>query len=101
MSIKSKEELMTLIKAKIGEDTSDEAITLIEDLSDTLDKLNEKPSGEDWEAKYKENDAAWRKRYTERFFSGKDEPDEEIEQTEPKEIPNNPQKYDDLFAERK
>lgn len=102
MSIKSKEELMNLIKSKIGEDTSDEAIALIEDVSDTLDSLSaSKPNDEDWEAKYKENDAAWRKRYTERFFAGKDEPDEDIEQSKPQELPNNPQKYDDLFSERK
>ena len=64
MAIKSTEELLNAIKARVGEDNSDEALELIEDVSDTLKDLNSKAT------KYIENDAAWRKRYKERFFSG-------------------------------
>lgn len=69
MAVRSKEEIMNAIRARIGEDTSDEAISLIEDISDTVDDLTGR-IGEDWKAKYEENDASWRQRYTERFFGG-------------------------------
>lgn len=71
MAIKSTEELLNAIKARVGEDNSDEALELIEDVSDTLKDLNSKASKEqDWEHKYYENDIAWRNKYKERFFSG-------------------------------
>lgn len=71
MAIKSTEELLNAIKARVGEDNSDEAIEFIEDVSDTLNDLNSKASKEQgWEQKYYENDTAWRNKYKERFFSG-------------------------------
>lgn len=64
---------MASIKSRIGEDTSDEAITLIEDVSDTLDDFSKRASDQtDWEKKYNENDEMWRKRYMERFEQGTD-----------------------------
>lgn len=71
MAIRSKEELTQSIKAYIKEDVSDEALALLEDFSDTYDSLSS-GAGEDWKAKYEENDAAWRSKYAERF-SGVDE----------------------------
>lgn len=66
MAVKTKEELMSAIKAKIGEDSDDETLTLVEDLSDTLDSFG---SSENWKTKYEENDKAWRQKYRDRFFS--------------------------------
>lgn len=92
--IKSKEEILTLLKDRIGEDTSDEAIGFIEDVTDTFNDLEEKGKGqENWKEKYEENDKAWRQKYRDRFYSSvPDEPDPE----EPDEKPAK-HRYEDLF----
>lgn len=51
----------------IGDRTDDEALTILEDVADTL---TEEP--EDWHEKYNQLDADWRKRYRDRF-NGKPE----------------------------
>ena len=63
--VKTKDELMASIKSKFGDDTSDETITLLEDISDTLDTTKE---GADWKKKFEDNDKMWREKYTSRFF---------------------------------
>lgn len=74
MSVLNREEFMNRINAYVGEDTSDEALSFIGDMSDTYDELN-KGSGE-WESKYKNLDAEWRKKYKERFLTGSPEGDD-------------------------
>lgn len=77
MAIRTKEEILESIRTRIGDDTSDEALALVEDVSDTMDSLSN-ADGEDWEAKYRENDAAWRQKYRDRFYnSGKDDEDKD------------------------
>ena len=49
----------------LGDRTDDEAIALLE----TID--NEGVDEENWKQKYMDNDAEWRKKYTERFKEGK------------------------------
>ena len=49
----------------LGDRTDDEAIALLE----TID--NEGVDEENWKQKYENNDAEWRKKYTERFKEGK------------------------------
>ena len=99
MAVKTKDELMASIKAKFGEDTSDETIALLEDISDTLDTTNDSV---DWKSKYEENDKKWREKYTSRFFDSPapapkdseakdDKPTEEEEKAESIKI-------DDLFT---
>ena len=63
--VKTKDELMASIKSKFGDDTSDETIALLEDISDTLDTTKE---GADWKKKFEDNDKMWREKYTSRFF---------------------------------
>nr|DAU55343.1 MAG TPA: hypothetical protein [Caudoviricetes sp.] len=65
---------------------SDEAISLLEDMSDTFDDLSSQVSqAGDYKKKYEENDAEWRKRYHDRFFSvteddiKEDDKDDEVE----------------------
>ena len=52
MAVRSKDEILATIKDRIGEDTSDEAIALIEDINDTYDDLDARISeAGDWKRK--------------------------------------------------
>lgn len=97
MAIKTKDEIMNAVKERLGEDTSDEALTLIEDLSDTIDNLSDTQNdGTDWKTRYEQNDAQWRQRYRDRFFNqtvqGNDEPEEPVEPEE-----KAPMTFNELF----
>ena len=93
--VKTKEEILNSIKDILKDDTSDTALSLIEDLSDTLDSV--KPSDEtDWKTKYEENDAQWRQRYRDRFFSKPAQEEEEPDDPVPEET-NEPKTFSDLF----
>lgn len=97
MAIKSKEEILEQINARIGEDNSDEAIAIIEDITDTLDDFEARANGDgvDWKARYEENDTEWRNKYKERFFNS--EPNEDNNLDEPDPDSNKPMSYADLF----
>lgn len=109
----TKEELIERFKNYAGEDvTSDAAIELLEDISDSVEVEKEGEEegegGEDWEAKYKELDESWRKKYAERFSEPGDrekepeeekEEEEETEETEEERAEN--VTYEDLFEEKK
>lgn len=70
MAVKTREELMNMINERIGDDDSDETLSFLEDVTDTLNDFEEKTNGsEDWKAKFEENDANWRKKYRDRFFN--------------------------------
>lgn len=97
--VRTKDEILASIKSRIGEDNSDEAIALIEDINDSFDDLTTRVSeAGDWKAKYEENDKEWRDKYKERFFtpSEGDPLREEID----KEEPDKPKvmKFEDLFT---
>ena len=96
MAVISKEDLLRRISERIGDDNSDEALSLLEDVSDTITDFEERDS-EDWKTKYEENDAKWRKKYRERFENG--EPD--IEENEERENTIEVKSYDELFSEVK
>lgn len=76
---------------------SDESISLLEDLSDTFEDLSSQVlQAGDYKKKYEENDAEWRKRYHDRFFSvsgettiKEDDKDDEVEK----------KTYESLFKE--
>lgn len=96
MAIKTIEEIMGAVRARVGEDTSDEAITFVEDVSDTLTSLS---SAEEWKKKYEDNDAEWRKRYQDRFFNP-----EKVENIEPENKPEEKTErltFEELFKEEK
>lgn len=71
MAVKTKEEILAEVKSRVGEQSDDETITFIEDITDTLSDLETKAQGDgtDWKAKYEENDAEWRRKYIERFYN--------------------------------
>lgn len=79
MAVRTREEILAEVRARLGEQTDDETIAFLEDVSDTLSGLETKAKGDgtDWKAKYEENDAEWRKKYTERFYSSDPDPDPE------------------------
>lgn len=95
MAVKTREELLESIRARVGEQTDDETISFLEDVTDTLTDLETRANGDDenWEQRYKDNDVEWRKKYTERFFSS--EPTDPPEPKEPTET--TPKTFEDLF----
>ena len=84
MAIKTREEIIAQINSTLGDTTSDNAIALIEDITDTYNDLSTKANGggKDWKKKYEDNDKAWRKKYVDRFSSGgtgEDKPDDKLD----------------------
>lgn len=100
MAVKTRDEIMEAIRKRIGEDTSDEAISLLEDVTDTFADYETKVADKtDWKTKYDEVDASWRKKYMDRFSGktgeeGKDEQEEQIKDD------SEPRTFDELFTER-
>ena len=93
MSVKTKSELLEMIKNRIGDGNSDEDISFIEDITDTVNDLENKASNNiNWEQKYNENDAAWRKKYRDRFFNTDVDDIDEPPIEEPKQY-----SYENLF----
>lgn len=99
MAVKTREEILESFKTRFGENTDDESISFLEDVTDTLDDFEKRANGDgtDWKSKYEENDASWRKKYAERFFSVEPEPEPK---PEPKPEPDDtPRTFSDLFKE--
>lgn len=94
MAVRTQEELMNAVRQYIGDNDDDNALALIEDINDTITDATAN-NGTDWKKQYEENDAAWRKRYRDRFFtssmpsSDEDEPEED----------NKPLTFESLFKE--
>lgn len=72
MAIKTREEIIQLVSDRIGDDNSDDALSLIEDVTDTLNDLETRVSGDgtDWKAEYDKLDNEWREKYKARFTDG-------------------------------
>lgn len=71
MAILNKDEYFARVQGLVKEDSSDEAISLFEDLTDTYNDLATRANGssEDWKSKYDALDKSWRAKYRSRFFS--------------------------------
>lgn len=85
--VRNLDEILQSVRAVIGDNSSDEAIALIEDITDTLNDTT------DWKKKFEENDSEWRKKYRDRFFEPiaiKEVEEKEIDETD----------YNTLFEER-
>lgn len=96
--IRTKSELLDSIKARLGDDTSDEALALVEDINDTIDDFESKTSDStNWKQKYEENDSQWRQKYKDRFFSGGSTDDDEITGGED-DTAKKPLSFEDLFT---
>lgn len=98
MAIKSREDLLKSLNTLIGDNSTDENLAILEDVTDTLKDYEEKTADQtDWKSKYEQNDADWRKKYKDRFLSGetiKDEQEEDVERD------SKPLTFDSLFKER-
>lgn len=89
MAVRTRDEIMNAFRERMGEAPSDDDLALLEDVNDTLS------ANETLQTRYDELDRTWRKKYTDRFFEGKDpEPSEPIEPT-----PNKKLSYESLFKE--
>ena len=99
MAVKTREEILESLKTRLGEKPDDESISFLEDVTDTLNDFEKRANGDgtDWKSKYEENDANWRKKYTERFFSDEPEPNPNLNQKP--EPDDTPKTFSDLFKE--
>ena len=105
MSVLSKDEFFATLKARMGEDNSDEGIKVLEDFTDTYNDLESKAtnsSDDEWKRKYEENDKMWRDKYTARFFDGTSSTGEEVKKEQKEDVIDDGEKitFDDLFDER-
>lgn len=99
MAVRTREEILESFRTRLGENPDDDSISFLEDVTDTLNDFETRAKGDgtDWKSKYEENDANWRKKYTERFFSKEPEPDPK---PDPKPEPDDtPRTFSDLFKE--
>lgn len=98
MAIKSREDLLKSLNTLIGDNSTDENLAILEDVTDTLKDYEEKTADQtNWKTKYEQNDAEWRKKYKERFLSGetiKDEQEEDVKKD------SKLLTFDSLFKER-
>lgn len=100
MAVRTRDEIIEAIRTRIGEDTSDEAISLLEDVTDTFTDYETRVADRtDWKARYDEMDASWRKKYMDRF-SGKTGEEVKDEQEEQIKDDSEPRTFDELFTER-
>lgn len=100
MAVRTREEILETIRSRIGEDTSDESISLLEDITDTMEDYETRVADKtDWKNKYDELDDTWRRKYIERF-SGKTGEDIKNEQEEQIKDDSEPRTFDELFTER-
>lgn len=108
MAVMKLDELLKLVTDKFGETPDDDALTIIENISDTFNDMSGKVS-DDWQKEKArleqaviDKDNEWRKKYTERFVSGRDTASFKDKDIEP-EIDADPIdiEIEDLFKEVK
>jgi hypothetical protein len=79
MAVLSRDDYLNRLRTLIGDNTDDDSLSLIQDMTETYDTLQ----GEDWHTKYVENDKEWRQKYRDAFFNGKPSAPESEEPEEP------------------
>lgn len=98
MAVKTREEILESLRGRFGEELTDDDIAMLEDITDTFTDFEEKTNDvTNWKNKYEENDKAWKKKYSDRFFSK--DGDENVNHGNPVEPDDEPIKsFDDLFT---
>lgn len=101
MAVLDRDKFFERIRERLGEDDSEEALSYLEDMTDTWNDLESRArreGQEDWEAKYNNLDAEWRKRYRDRFFNtregAKDDQEEDVKED------GETRSFESLFEER-
>lgn len=99
MAVRTQQEILESLKARIGDSTDDDTLAFIEDVTDTLSDYETRVSDStNWKEKYETNDAEWRQRYRDRFFGN---PESEV--VEPGSVveteTEKPMTFEDLFKE--
>lgn len=90
MAIRTSEEFLAMVKQLIGDSTSDEDISFIEDASDTINSMSQHETEIE---KLRAENEDLRKKYRDRFFDPKpDEPDPD--EPEPEKVT-----FESLFSE--
>ena len=77
MAVRTHDEIMNAIKERFADDTIDETLQFIEDISDTINS-SVANDNTDWKTRFEENDKMWRQKYKDRFFNGGSDNDAEI-----------------------
>ena len=97
--VKTKDEIMEEIRAYIGDRSDDQTISLIENISDTIDDY---AAHGDYDEKLMAVEAEWRRKYIDRFMSGGENKTEvEVEKTEDDEKEKAEEiKIEDLYTEK-
>ena len=95
MSVLSREDLMKRLNEALGDDAD---VSILEDVADTYDAVADHSDAEEWERKYNENEAAWRKRYRDRFESGTPDQTGTNTEDEPQEEEIKVKTFDELFV---
>lgn len=95
--IKPLNDLLEDVRNIIEDATTDAAIALLEDISDTISDAEQRASDTtNWEERYQQLDSDWRERYSARFFNG------EVDDPEPEPEPEETviKSYEELFEEK-
>ena len=106
MAVRTREELLKIVRDYVKDNTDDATLQLLEDVDDTFKDFADKSKDEtDWKAKYEENDKEWRTKYKERFMSGGDDEKKDVNPTpaDDKKEENEDEKetFNDLFSEER
>ena len=97
MAVRTREEIRAQLQTIIGDDTSDDTLNFVQDVSDTLGNDNSATRITELEAQIKIQDEEWRKKYRDAFFTGK--PDDSFKDED--DEPQKPKRFEDLFTTNK
>lgn len=98
---KTKAEIIAELTAFIGENQSDEAVSLIENVSDSIDDTDENLREENNRLKQEKDDLdkAWRQKYIDRFNNEENKDDKQNEVIDVDDSDDKPLTYENLFEE--
>ena len=106
MAVLSQEEFFNRLHERIGDDTTDESIAFMEDMTDTYNDLTNRINANnsvDWEKKYNEMNEAWKKKYKHRFLTASGGNPDYRSSSGKEDDDYNPEaiNYGDLFKDKK